>query len=70
LNGIYEYYKLTFLRRAMNHDKFFLLCTCSEVYVIHFEVKDNGASWALVAHICNPSYSGGRDQEDYGLKKA
>jgi hypothetical protein len=24
----------------------------------------------LVAHICNPSYSGGRDQEDQGLKPA
>jgi hypothetical protein len=23
-----------------------------------------------VAHICNPSYSGGRDQEDQGLKPA
>jgi hypothetical protein len=23
-----------------------------------------------VAHICNPSYSGGRDQEDHGLKPA
>jgi hypothetical protein len=22
--------------------------------------------WALVAHTCNPSYSGGRDQEDRG----
>jgi hypothetical protein len=22
----------------------------------------------LVAHVCNPSYSGGRDQEDHGLK--
>jgi hypothetical protein len=22
----------------------------------------------LVAHSCNPSYSGGRDQEDYGLE--
>jgi hypothetical protein len=22
----------------------------------------------LVAHACNPSYSGGRDQEDHGLK--
>jgi hypothetical protein len=21
------------------------------------------SSWALVAHACNPSYSGGRDQE-------
>jgi hypothetical protein len=22
------------------------------------------SSWALVAHSCNPSYSGGRDKED------
>jgi hypothetical protein len=27
-------------------------------------------SWGLVAHACNPSYSGGRGQEDYGLKPA
>jgi hypothetical protein len=27
-------------------------------------------SWASVAHICNPSYSGGRDQEDRSLKPA
>jgi hypothetical protein len=25
-------------------------------------------SWVLVAHACNPSYSGGRDQEDRGSK--
>jgi hypothetical protein len=25
-------------------------------------------SWALVAHTCHPSYSGGRDQEDRGSK--
>jgi hypothetical protein len=25
---------------------------------------------ALVAHACNPSYSGGRDQEDHGSKPA
>jgi hypothetical protein len=24
----------------------------------------------LVAHTCNPSYSGGRDQEDHSLKSA
>jgi hypothetical protein len=23
--------------------------------------------WALVAHTCNPSYAGGRDQEDCGF---
>jgi hypothetical protein len=27
-------------------------------------------SWAPMAHACNPSYSGGRDQEDCGLKPA
>jgi hypothetical protein len=26
------------------------------------------SSWAPVAHICNSSYSGGRDQEDPGSK--
>jgi hypothetical protein len=26
--------------------------------------------WALVAHTCSPSYSGGRDQEDRGSKLA
>jgi hypothetical protein len=25
-------------------------------------------SQVLVAHICNPSYTGGRDQEDHGSK--
>jgi hypothetical protein len=25
---------------------------------------------ALVAHVYNPSYSGGRDQEDHGLRSA
>jgi hypothetical protein len=32
-----------------------------------FRIK-NKNSQALVAHTCNPSYSGGRDQEDYGSK--
>jgi hypothetical protein len=27
-------------------------------------------SWVPVAHACNPSYSGGRDQEDHGSKSA
>jgi hypothetical protein len=27
-------------------------------------------NWAPVAHTCNPSYSGDRDQEDHGLKSA
>jgi hypothetical protein len=27
-------------------------------------------SWVLMAHACDPSYSGGRDQEDCVLKPA
>jgi hypothetical protein len=27
-------------------------------------------SWVLVAHVCNPSYLGGSDQEDQGSKPA
>jgi hypothetical protein len=27
-------------------------------------------SWTPATHACNPSYSGGRDQEDCGLKPA
>jgi hypothetical protein len=27
-------------------------------------------NYVLVAHACNPSYSGGRDQEDHGSKPA
>jgi hypothetical protein len=30
----------------------------------------NSLGRALVAHACNPSYSGGRDQEDCGSKPA
>jgi hypothetical protein len=35
---------------------------------IHREFKKLGQ--ALVAHACNPSYSGGRDQEDLSSKPA
>jgi hypothetical protein len=31
-------------------------------------IKKCLSCWALIAHICNPSYSRGRDQEDQGLK--
>jgi hypothetical protein len=30
--------------------------------------KLNLQDWASVAYACNPSYSGGRDQEDHGSK--
>jgi hypothetical protein len=32
--------------------------------------KKTRNSWVPVAHICNPSYSGGRDQEDHSSKPA
>jgi hypothetical protein len=32
------------------------------------ESEDIRLSEMLVAHACNPSYSGGRDQEDHGSK--
>jgi hypothetical protein len=32
--------------------------------------KERKWSWPLVAYTCNPSYSGGRDQEDCGSKPA
>jgi hypothetical protein len=35
-----------------------------------YDFLKNGRGWVLVAHICNPSDSGGRDQEDYGSKPA
>jgi hypothetical protein len=31
---------------------------------IWLSFKKTVLSWVLVAHDCNPSYSGGRDQED------
>jgi hypothetical protein len=33
-------------------------------------MNNKGESWALVTHACNPSYSGGRDQEDHDSKPA
>jgi hypothetical protein len=29
-------------------------------------LKKKRKGWTLVAHVCNPSYSGGRDQENCG----
>jgi hypothetical protein len=43
--------------------------TCRRISVSEWIVK-NVLSQALVAHTCNPSYSGGRDQEDLGSKSA
>jgi hypothetical protein len=35
-----------------------------------FYVTKTLNNWVPVAHTCNPSYSGGRDQEDHSLKSA
>jgi hypothetical protein len=35
-----------------------------------FPGKESKISWVPIGHTCNPSYSGGRDQEDHGLKLA
>jgi hypothetical protein len=34
------------------------------------EGKQKKKNWVPVIHTCIPSYSGGRDQEDHGLKPA
>jgi hypothetical protein len=39
-------------------------------YSFNRSLKVPGLSWELVAHTHNPSYSGGRDQEDHGSKPA
>jgi hypothetical protein len=38
--------------------------------LIKYSTTRTHGSWAPVAHTCNPSYSGGRDQEDRGSKPA
>jgi hypothetical protein len=44
---------------------------CSKQNSCPLSALTNGIfSGALVVHTCNPSYSGGRDQEDQGLKPA
>jgi hypothetical protein len=39
-------------------------------YFLKKDLKIYMVSQAPVAHACNPSYSGGRDQENHGLKPA
>jgi hypothetical protein len=50
-------------------DVFSWLVLRKEGFIIRKWSK-NRESWVLVAHTCNPSYSGGRDQEDHGSKPA
>jgi hypothetical protein len=42
---------------------------CEKVFPL-IDMLNYKWSWAPVAHACNPSYLGGRDQEDHGLKPA
>jgi hypothetical protein len=39
----------------------------AKISVVFIEITQDQA---LVAHACNPSYSGGRDEEDHGLRPA
>jgi hypothetical protein len=39
-------------------------------YIVRPDLKNQERSQAQEAHACNPSYSGGRDQEDHHLKPA
>jgi hypothetical protein len=42
---------------------------CEENKRLNIQLKKNPShQLAPVAHTCNPSYSGGRDQEDHSLK--
>jgi hypothetical protein len=47
---------------------FFLFLQCTSKYTVKGREKKWG--WALAAPSCNPSYSGGRDQNDPSLKLA
>jgi hypothetical protein len=38
--------------------------------LIKSTIKKKILGWVPVAHACNPSYSGGRDEEDRGSKPA
>jgi hypothetical protein len=42
----------------------------NSVFMVVMLFKVNEAGQMRVAHTCNPSYSGGRDQEDQGSKPA
>jgi hypothetical protein len=42
--------------------------TCLTLHQAAMHFKSEFKGWAPVAHVCIPSYSGGRDQEDHGSK--
>jgi hypothetical protein len=46
------------------------LCILKEGYWLFPELSNGSFEPVQVAHICNPSYLGGRDQEDHSLRSA
>jgi hypothetical protein len=58
---------LAFLYVGKQHDSGYQTIGASFAIAMHME--EQYGSQALVAHTCNPSYSGSRDQE-LGLKSA
>jgi hypothetical protein len=56
LGNIWKTTDLVYITNAVVHTYF------KHIY------QNKNFRWALVAHACNPSYSGGRDQGDHGSK--
>jgi hypothetical protein len=75
--GLYEFCKKYSLFYSIRWRKVTeMYCHCNDllslkhynnVYHIHLKTF---LLWVLVAHSCNPSYSGGRDQEDHDSNSA
>jgi hypothetical protein len=63
VNGYtFQSYKMKSILKRIGGDSF----TVMLMYLISltYTLKNSYDSWVPVVHACNPSYSGGRDQED------
>jgi hypothetical protein len=56
--------------RVWDGDKNTCICRRLRQVDCQFEVASETHCWTSVSHTCNSSYSGGKDQEDRGLKPA